>query len=244
MQALHGVVPARFERRCDQSVAGIDRLVAPFGEFGVIARALDPHPPLGPDAAIPFFQIGQRREREFDRHRGDGADQPLADGLIEGCRRRRQTSTGRQGLPMFPNALIERVDASVPGVANPETASATPAEEQALQEAEALSRGTGKPFGVRPIRAQTLPVGDELIGGDIGFVVVGDHNAPGILRHQARSCPNLAGRSHLFRRLVTSEHIGAGVGRIGKDAKNPRMGQSAPEKFAVPRAAIRATREA
>ena len=83
VQALHGVVPTRFECRCDQSVAGIDRLVTPFGEFGVIARALDPHPPLGADAAIPFFQIGQRREREFDRHRRDGADQPFADGLIE-----------------------------------------------------------------------------------------------------------------------------------------------------------------
>ncbi len=77
MQALHGVVPARFERRCDQAVAGIDRLIAPFGEFGVIARPLDPHPPLGADAAIPFFQIGQRRQREFDRDRGDGAGQPL-----------------------------------------------------------------------------------------------------------------------------------------------------------------------
>jgi len=43
---------------------------------------------------------------------------------------------------------------------------------------------------------------------------------------------------------VTPEHIGAGVGRIGKDAKNPRMGQSAPEKFAVPSPAIRAPREA
>ena len=145
---------------------------------------------------------------------------------------------------MFPNTLIERVDASVPGVANPETASANPAEEQALQEAEALSGGTGKPFGVRPIRAQTLPVGDELIRGDIAFVVIGDHNTPSILRHQTRSCPDLAGRSHLFGRLVSSEHIGAGVGRIGKDAEDPRMGQSAPQKFAVPRAAIRATREA
>src|SRR5271166_2144978 len=113
---------------------------------------------------------------------------------------------------MFPDALIERVDASVPGVATPETASATPAEEQALQETEALSRGTGKPFGVRPIHAQTLPVGDELIRGDIGFVVVGDHNAPGILRHQTRSCPNLAGRSHLFGRLVSPKYVGAGVG--------------------------------
>jgi len=43
------------------------------------ARCVAPHPPLGFDAPIPFFQVGQRREREFDRHRGDGADQPLAN---------------------------------------------------------------------------------------------------------------------------------------------------------------------
>jgi hypothetical protein len=85
---------------------------------------------------------------------------------------------------MFPNALIKRVDASVPGVADTDAASANPAEEQALQEAEALSRGTRKPFGVRPICTQTLPVGDELIRGDIAFVVIRDSQRA---RHPAAS---------------------------------------------------------
>jgi len=68
--------------------------------------------------------------------------------------------------------LLQRC-ASVSAVANPETASATPAEEQALQEAEALSRGTGKPFGIRPIHAQTratVMVLNAIYEGDfVGF---------------------------------------------------------------------------
>ena len=93
MQALHGVVPAGFERRRDQSVAGIDRLVSPFRQIGVIASALDPHPPLCANFAIPLFQARQRRERELDRHRRDRADQALSDSLVE--RRRRHSQQAR-----------------------------------------------------------------------------------------------------------------------------------------------------
>ena len=75
---------------------------------------------------------------------------------------------------------------------------------------------------------------DELILGDIAFMVIGDFNAPGILRHQARARADFAGRCDLFGRLVSPEHISAGVGGIGEDAEQSRMGRPAPNKLAVP----------
>ena len=83
MQALQGVVPTGFERRGDQPVCRIDRFVATLRKLGLIARPLDPHPPLRADLAIPLLQVRQRFERELDRHRRDGADQAIRDGLIE-----------------------------------------------------------------------------------------------------------------------------------------------------------------
>jgi hypothetical protein len=83
MQALQGVVPTCFERRGDQPVCWIDSFVATLRKLGLIARPLDPHAPLRADLAIPLFQVRQRFERELDRHRRDGADQAIGDGLIE-----------------------------------------------------------------------------------------------------------------------------------------------------------------
>ena len=59
------------------------------------------------------------------------------------------------------------------------------AEEQTLQEAKAFAHGTSEPFAIGAIGRQTLPVDDELVGGDIALVMIGDHDAPGVLRHQA-----------------------------------------------------------
>jgi hypothetical protein len=54
------------ERAGDQAVARVDRLVAPFREIGVVARPLDPPPPLCRDCLIALFQAGQRFERKLD----------------------------------------------------------------------------------------------------------------------------------------------------------------------------------
>ena len=72
-----------FERRRDEAIGRIDRFVATLREVGVVARPLDPHPPLRADLAIPLLQAGERCECELDRHRRDGADQPLGDRLVE-----------------------------------------------------------------------------------------------------------------------------------------------------------------
>src|SRR5215471_21716389 len=43
---------------------------------------------------------------------------------------------------------------------------------------------------------------------------------------------------------MSPEHVGAGIRWIRQDTEHPRMGQSTPEQFAIPRAAIRPTRKA
>ena len=145
---------------------------------------------------------------------------------------------------MFPDALIDRVDAAVAGIADAQTAPADAAEKHALQQAKAFARGTGQHLAIGPVGRQTLPVGVELVPVDVAFVMIADHHPPGVLRHQARPRADLAGGLDLFRRLVAAEHIDAGVGWIGQDAEHPRMGQPAPNQLAVPCAAIRPAREA
>jgi hypothetical protein len=71
------------ERAGDQAVARVDRLVAPFRQVGVVARPLDPPPPLCGDRRIALLQAGQRFERKLDRHRCDGGDQSLGNGGVE-----------------------------------------------------------------------------------------------------------------------------------------------------------------
>ena len=82
-QALHCVVPALLERSGNQAVARVDRLIAPFRQVGVVARPLDPPSPLCRDCLISLFQAGQRFERKLDRHRCDGGDQTVGNGVVE-----------------------------------------------------------------------------------------------------------------------------------------------------------------
>ena len=81
MQALQGVVPTGFERRGDQPVCRIDRFVATLRKVGLIARARS-HPPCTPISRSRSSRFVSA-ERELDRHRRDGADQAIRDGLIE-----------------------------------------------------------------------------------------------------------------------------------------------------------------
>src|SRR5882672_7091904 len=40
---------------------------------------------------------------------------------------------------------------------------------------------------------------------------------------------------------MSPEHVGAGIRWIRQDTEHPRMGQSTPEQFAIPGAAVRST---
>ena len=111
--------------------------------------------------------------------------------------------------------------------------------ENALAQGGAFARWTST--GARRVGCQTLLIEQVLLPADVASVVILDDDCPVGTRLFTSRLAYRSVSGDNPTRAVASEHIGAGVGRIGKDAKNPRMGQSAPEKFAVPRAAIRAT---
>src|ERR1700726_4741044 len=73
---------------------------------------------------------------------------------------------------------------------------------------------------------------------------VRNRHLPLILRHEMRLSANLPVWSNLLARFAPSENISAGVARIRQDAEHPRMGQSTPDQFAIPGAAVRTARKA
>jgi hypothetical protein len=72
---------------------------------------------------------------------------------------------------MAPVALIDRVEAAISGIAHTQTPPANPTEQQALQQTKALSGWSREDFAIRPVPRQPLAVGEELIPGDITWVV-------------------------------------------------------------------------
>ena len=111
-QPSHGVVPTLLERAGDQTVAGVDRFIAPFRQVGVVASPLNPPMPLCSNCFVAFFQAGQRFESEFDGQRCDGGQQTLRDNIVERLGRHSQAGVSRQGFPVFPDALIDRITSS------------------------------------------------------------------------------------------------------------------------------------
>ena len=145
---------------------------------------------------------------------------------------------------MLPVALIDRVEAAIAGIAHTQTPPANATDQQALQQTKALSGWSGEDFAIGPVRRQALAVGEELIPGDIAWMVTRNDDAPLILRHAARLSADLAGRPNLLASLVSPEHVGAGIRWIRQDTEHPRMGQSTPEQFAIPGTTVRPTRKA
>src|ERR1700680_5122855 len=145
---------------------------------------------------------------------------------------------------MLPVALIDRVEAAIAGVAHTQTPPASSTDQQALQQTETLSSRPGENLAIGPVRRQALTVGEELIPGDIAWMVPRNDDAPLILWHEAGLSADLAGRPNLLASLVSPEHVGPGVRWIRQDTEYPRMGQSTPEQFAIPGTTIRPTRKA
>ena len=75
-------------------------------------------------------------------------------------------------------------------------------------------------------------------------MMIGDGDAPFVLRHQARYRGDVAVRRDLLAGLVASEHISAGMGRVLQEAEHTRMGQATPQQLAVPGTAIGAAGKA
>src|ERR1700682_2486370 len=145
---------------------------------------------------------------------------------------------------MLPVALIDRVEAAIAGVTHAQTPPANSADQQALQQTKTLSGWSREDFAIGPVRRQALTVGEELIAGDIACMVTRNDDAPLILWHEAGLRADVAGRPNLLASLISPEHVSAGVRWVRQDTEHPRMGQSAPEQFAVPGATVRPTRKA
>src|SRR3984893_18086293 len=145
---------------------------------------------------------------------------------------------------MPPVALIDRVEAAVAGIAHTQTPRPHPTDQQALQQTKALSGWPREDFAIGPVRRQPLAVGEELIPGDITWMVPRNDAAPLVLWHEAGLSADLAGRPNLLASLVSPEHVGASVRWIRQYTEHPRMGQPTPEQFAIPGTAIRPTRKA
>src|SRR5580700_4875915 len=87
---------------------------------------------------------------------------------------------------MLPIALIERAEAAIAGIAHTQPPPANATDQQALQQTKALSGRSGEYFAVRSVGRQAVAIGEELIPADIARMVIGNDDAPLVLRHPAR----------------------------------------------------------
>src|ERR1700722_12087140 len=142
---------------------------------------------------------------------------------------------------MLPVALIDRVEAAIAGVAHTQTPAASSTDQQALQQTETFSSRSDENLAIGPVRRQALTVGEELIPGDVAWMMVRNDDAPLILWHQAGLSADLAGRPNLLASLISSDHERAGVRWVPQEADPPRTGQGARKQFAVPGASVRPT---
>src|SRR6202049_3810974 len=112
---------------------------------------------------------------------------------------------------MLPVALIDRVEAAIAGVAHTQTPAASSTDQQALQQTETFSSPAAENLALGPVRRQALTVGEELIPGNVAWMMVRNDGAPLILWHQAGLSGGLAGRPTMLASLISSEHVSAGV---------------------------------
>src|SRR5207302_8260914 len=112
---------------------------------------------------------------------------------------------------MPPVALIDRVEAAIAGIAHTQAAPANAAEQQALQQTKALSGWPREDFAIGPIPRQALAVGEELIRGNISWMVPRNDDAPLILWHEAGLSADPSGRPKLLAGVVSAGHSGAGA---------------------------------
>ena len=84
VQGAQGGVPVGFEGAGDEPVGGVDGQVAAAGQVGVVAGALDVGGAQRVGLGGSLLELGGDLEGGLDGQRGEGADQQLADVLVEG----------------------------------------------------------------------------------------------------------------------------------------------------------------
>jgi hypothetical protein len=193
---------------------------------------------------VPFLKVRQCSKCEFNRVRCDDPNQSFTSRLIEWRGWYGQAGVWRQGLPMLPDALINRIDTAISGVSGSQASPAFATEKHPLQQAESLSCRTRQHLAIGSVAGKAIPIRLEPVPVDVAFVMITYHDPPGFLGNRACGGRDLASGRNLLGRLISAEHVDAGMGRIRQQAKNARVGQAAPKQFAVPRATISATWEA
>src|SRR5262249_13948994 len=199
--------------------------------------------PLRSNRFVARFQGGQRLKCKFDCQWRNGGQQTRRDGVIQRLCRQRHAVAKRRCVPTSRVAVLAWVKAAVAGIARTQTPPADATKQNALQQAESFARRPSENFAVGPVCCEATAIGEELIPGDVTWMVVRNNNTPLILWHLARLSADLAAGADLLARLITAKHVGAGVRWIRQNAEHPRMGQPTPDEFAIPYTAIRSTRK-
>src|SRR6266702_8572691 len=109
----------------------------------------------------------------------------------------------RHPFSTLPVALIDRIKAAVAGIAHIQTPAAMATKQQALQQTKSLSGRSSEDLAVGAVRCQPFAVREELIPGDVTWMVIRNDDKPLILWHEARLTLDLAGGSDLLTRLVS-----------------------------------------
>ena len=98
--------------------------------------------------------------------------------------------------------------------------------------------------GIGQVRSQTGLVGQVVVPADVAGVVAVDDDGPlfpgqlgDLGADRAVGLDDPAG-------VVTAEHVGAGIGRVGQHPQHPGMGEPAPAQLAGPHPAVGPQREA
>ena len=105
VELSQGVVPVGFEAVGHKAVVGVDGQVAAPGEVGAVAGSLDVAATQGVGLFGAAFELGLDFEGDFQGNRGDGIEQELADGRVDG-RPRDSVTDGRAGLDGLSHAAI------------------------------------------------------------------------------------------------------------------------------------------
>ena len=144
VERAQGGVPVGFEGVGDEPVGGVDGEVAAAGQVGVVAGALDVRGAQRVGVGGSLLELGGDLEGGLDGQRGEGADQQLADVLVEGVAGDRgadaagvldAVALAEVGGQVFPAAGV---------VADGHPVAAAAADDDALQQGGAFA---GRPGG-------------------------------------------------------------------------------------------------
>jgi hypothetical protein len=133
LQWAQGVVPVGFEAVGNEPVVGVDGEVAAAGEVGAVTGPLHVGASQGVGLVAAGFELGLHGEGDLERERGDGVEQELTDGGVDGGAGD-ALAAGGAGLDELGDTLVVGdFDAAPVVVTHGHAPSAAPAHDEALE---------------------------------------------------------------------------------------------------------------